>query len=156
VRLGKELLGASGLEIGWEVLVGVSPFVRADDPDLFAAQPLAERLEDARFVDVADHPGLLARADAGQQVDAEDSSAEQVFGVYLCGPEGRAEGSGGGGRGGGGELEEPRTTERLYPAARSATPSAASDRDVRRGSHHIHPHTGNQPLSSFDRAGVLR
>ena len=41
------VLGASDLKIGWEVLVGVTPFVRTDDPDLFAAQPLAQRLEDA-------------------------------------------------------------------------------------------------------------
>jgi len=40
------MLGASGFEVGREVLVGGSPFVRANDPDLLAAQPLSQRLED--------------------------------------------------------------------------------------------------------------
>ena len=51
------MLDAVGLEVGWEVLVGVAPFVRADDPDLLAAQPLAQRLKDARLVHAADDPG---------------------------------------------------------------------------------------------------
>jgi hypothetical protein len=51
------MLDPVGLEVGWKVFVGVAPLVRADDPDLLAAQPLAQRLEDARLIDVADDPG---------------------------------------------------------------------------------------------------
>jgi hypothetical protein len=62
------MLGASDLEVGREVLVGVSPLVRADDPDLLAAQPLAQRLEDAGLIDVADDPGAPARVGVREQV----------------------------------------------------------------------------------------
>lgn len=55
--------GPVDLKIGREVLVGVAPFVRANDPDLLAAEPLAQRLEDARLIDAADDPGAFARVD---------------------------------------------------------------------------------------------
>jgi hypothetical protein len=44
------------LEVVREVLVGVAPLVGADDPDLLAAQLLAQRLEGADLVHAADHP----------------------------------------------------------------------------------------------------
>ena len=54
------VLGAVDLEVGREVFVGVSPLVRANNPDLRAAQPLAQRLKDARLVHAADDPGAPA------------------------------------------------------------------------------------------------
>jgi hypothetical protein len=52
---------AVGLEVVREVLVGVAPLVGADDPDLLAAQLLAQRLEGADLVHAADHaPAGLA------------------------------------------------------------------------------------------------
>ena len=44
------MLGASGFEVGREVLVGGSPFVRANDPDLLAAQALPQGLQNADFI----------------------------------------------------------------------------------------------------------
>ena len=49
------VLGAAGLEVGGQVLVGVAPPVRAGDPDLLAAQVLAQRLEGDDLVDRAHH-----------------------------------------------------------------------------------------------------
>jgi hypothetical protein len=48
------VLGAVGLEVGGQVLVGVAPPVRAGDPDLLAAQLLAQPLEGDDLVDRAD------------------------------------------------------------------------------------------------------
>ena len=50
------VLGAARLEVGGQVLVGVAPPVGADDPDLLAAQLLAQRLEGDDLVDHPDHP----------------------------------------------------------------------------------------------------
>lgn len=62
------MLGAVDLEVGREVLVGVSPLVRADDRDLLAAQPLTQRLKDARLVDAAHHARAAARVGLGEQL----------------------------------------------------------------------------------------
>ena len=92
------VLGAVDLEVGREVFVGVSPFVRADDPDLLAAQPLAQRLEDARFVDAAHDAGAAAGVGLGQQlgpvgVDGavqDDVLAERVVRAAVRGRSGRS------------------------------------------------------------------
>ena len=47
------VLGAAGLEVGGQVLIGVTPSVGAGDPDLLAAQVLAQRLEGDHLVE---HP----------------------------------------------------------------------------------------------------
>jgi hypothetical protein len=62
------VLGAVDLEVAGEILVGVAPLLRAEDPDLLAAQPLAQRLKDARLIDVADDPGAPTRVGLRQQV----------------------------------------------------------------------------------------
>jgi len=70
------------LEVGGEVLVGVSPFVRADDPDLLTAQPLTQRLEDARLIDAAHDAGAPARVGLGQQfgpVGVDGAVQDDVF-----------------------------------------------------------------------------
>ena len=50
------VLGAARLEVGGQVLVGVAPPVSAGDPDLLAAQVLAQRLEGDHLVDHAHDP----------------------------------------------------------------------------------------------------
>ncbi len=87
------MLGAVDLEVGREVLVGVSPFVRSDDPDLLAAQPLAQRLKDARLVDAAHDSVAATRVGLGQQLGPvgvdravqDDVLAERVVGAAVVG-----------------------------------------------------------------------
>ncbi len=50
------VFAAALLEVGGEVLVGVAATLRAYDPDLLAAQPIAQRLEGRDLIDLAHHP----------------------------------------------------------------------------------------------------
>src|SRR4051812_43394136 len=45
-----EVTCAPHVEVGWEVVVGIPVAVRTNDPDLFAAQPLPQCLENGDLV----------------------------------------------------------------------------------------------------------